>query len=100
MREGAARAVLGQNLKSFTIFVRNSENLTDFSCFVTKIYHISDSKRHLRPQRDDGAARAASCCIPPIIIAGMGFLFDFQRYDVFGRTFLVQKTSCLMGESA
>lgn len=99
MREGAARAVLGRNLKYFTIFVRNNEFLTDFSYFVTKIYHISDSKRHLRPQRDDGAARAASCYIPPIIIAGMGFLFDFQWYDVFGRTFLVQKTSCLMGDS-
>nr|DAJ18586.1 MAG TPA: hypothetical protein [Siphoviridae sp. ctqA315] len=96
MRERAARVVLGQNLKCFTIFVRNS----DFCYFVTKFYHIPDSKRHLRPQRDDGAARAASCYIPPIIIAGMGFLFDFQRYDVFGRTFLVQKTSCLMGDSA
>lgn len=97
MRERAARVVLRQNLKYFTIFVRNSGF---FYYFVTKIYHISDSKRHLRPQRDDGAARAASCYIPPIIIAGMGFLFDFQRYDVFGRTFLVQKTSCLMGDSA
>lgn len=78
----------------------NIEKLTYFCCFVTKNYHISDSKRHLRSQRNNGAARAASCFIPPIIIAGMGFLFDFQRYDVFGRTFLVQKTSYLMEESA
>lgn len=91
MREGAAGAVLGRNLKYFTIFVRNSEFLTDFSCFVTKNYHISDSKRHLRPQRDDGAARAASCYIPPIIIAGMGFLFGIQRNIFSDRTFLVQK---------
>lgn len=91
MREGAAGAVLGQNLKYFTTFVRNSEFLTDFYCFVTKIYHISDSKRHLRLQRDDGAARAASCYIPPIIIAGMGFLFGIQRNIFSDRTFLVQK---------
>ena len=100
MREGAARVVSEQNLKYFTIFVKNSEFLMNFCYFVTKNYHISDSKRHLRLQRDDGAARAASCYIPAIIIAGMGFLFDFQRYDGFGRTFLVQKTSCLMGEFA
>lgn len=91
MREGTARAVLGSNLKYFTIFVKNGEFLTDFHYIVTKIYHISDSKRHLRPQRDDGAARAASCYIPPIIIAGMGFLFGIQRNIFSDRTFLVQK---------
>lgn len=88
MREGAVRAVLGRNSKCFTVFVRNNEKLTYFHYFVTKNYHISDPKRHLRPQRDDGAARAASCYTPPMIIAGVGFHFGFQRYIVFDRTFL------------
>lgn len=82
------------------MFVRNNGFLAHFWLFVTDFYHISGFEGHLRPQGDDGAARAASCYIPPINIAGMGLLIVFQRNVLFGRTFLVQKTPCFLRVSA
>lgn len=82
------------------MFVRNNEILARFWLFVTLFYHISDFEGHLRPQRDDGAARAASCYIPPINIAGMGLLIVFQRNVLLGRTFLVQKMPYFLRMSA
>lgn len=62
--------------------------------------HISESKGHLQSQTCDGAARAASCSIPVINIAGMGCMCGFQWYRYFGGSFLLQKTSRLRRKSA
>lgn len=50
-------------------------------------------KGRLQSQTDNGAARLASCFIPPTSVEGIGFFIGSQWYAILDGTLLLQKTS-------